>query len=279
MITTRYNHSLANQMFQYAFARILAERFGYRLKAEPLALFPETQRDITGNEFFGPKVCWYGNWPIDDDLQAIHPNELRDVPHAKLSLCGAFQRFEFFREDQDRIRRDWFRVNAIHALRPSSDFVVSMISAADADEGRPFGLPTDGMHNAQAANTTLNADSSLSNEEIRRLARSVPHDRLYILCDAAAEVDLKAEFKDLSPIVVSGGDNQDFLFLLPFQKIALSQNALHWWAAFLGSAREIFFPNCDRGYWSHPDPPVLAHEPAHHGIDLRADDPRFIYDW
>ena len=118
----------------------------------------------------------------------------------------------------------------------------------------------------------------LNEAEIRRLVRTVGHERLYLLTDAPGH-PLVAAVRDLGAEVVSLGGMADFRFIHSFQKVAICQSTFHWWAAFLGAAREVYFPPCDRGVWSHPEPALLAHEPGHHGIDVRVDEARYIYDW
>lgn len=264
-------------MFQYAFARILAERFGYSLRVEPLMLFPATHQHVSGETVFGPRINWYGNWPFDDDSRSVHRGELNEPPASKLNLCGSFQRFELFAEHRDRICGEWFRTDAVQQPRPSSDFLICLRPTSDPREGA---CPaSDEERPIDPEDELLLADSILTNDEIRRLARSVPHDRLFISIGGNFEETRKTELADLRPIFVSEEGIRDFLLVLSFQKIAISQNASHWWAAFLSSAREIYFPPLSRGFWSHPRPPDLAHQPNYHGIDLRVDEDRFIYDW
>ena len=108
--------------------------------------------------------------------------------------------------------------------------------------------------------------------------RTVPHERLHIVTDAPGH-PLVAAVQDLGAEVFHEGPMADFRCIQAFQKIAICQSTFHWWAAFLGAAREIYYPRDDRGPWSHPVPAHLAHEPGHYGIDLRVDEARYIYDW
>ena len=118
----------------------------------------------------------------------------------------------------------------------------------------------------------------MSEEEIRRLVRTVGHERLYFVTDRP-EHPLFTRLRDLPGEVVSGSVMEDFRFIQSFQKIAIGQSAFQWWAAFLSEAREIYFPKMNRGLWSHPEPATLAWEPGHYGTDLRVDEERYIYDW
>jgi len=275
MITLSYTQSLPNRMFQYAFGRILAERFGYRLKAHPLSLFPGSRQCVSGEEVFSPKVHWFGNWPIGEEFRPVTGEELYTPPVARLCLRGAFQRFELFAESRDSIREDWFRIDA-GPLRPSSDFAISLDAPVNPKEGAQ---PLTAHVTDPKAAAGLLRDSFLTAEEVRRLAKSVPHKNLFIVVGCLVPAWVKTDLEDLRPTFVSAGEYGNFLFLLRFQKLGIGQSAAHWWAAFLSQAREIYFPPCDRGCWLHPAPPLLAHEPAYHGIDLRVDEPRFVYSW
>lgn len=278
MIAVRYAHGLATRMFQYAFARVLAERFSYQLDAAPLALFPRTRSNVPGKIVYGPTISWYQNWPVDEDLRMIRREDLYTAPGARLSLCGAFQRFDLLKEYQNVIRDDWYRIDDVMQKRPCSELVISLNTCIDLHGGMPYEMRNH-KYIEESEHARLLADSVMTPEEIRYLAHVIDHRKLYIVTGGCSRELLAKELRGLNPVFVSGGVLHDFLFILSFQKIAISQSALHWWAAFLSDAREIFFPKYDRGYWSVPSPPAFVHEPAHYGIDLRVEDPRYVYDW
>ncbi|MDQ3624973.1 MAG: hypothetical protein M3463_21250 [Verrucomicrobiota bacterium] len=118
----------------------------------------------------------------------------------------------------------------------------------------------------------------LTDDEVRALVRRVAHKRLYFLTDAPRHPQIE-RLRDLRAEIVAWEGFHSFLFLRSFRKVAFSQNTTRWWAAFLGEAREIYFPPCDRGLWSHPQRAAQAHDPWHHGIDLRVNEDRYIFDW
>jgi hypothetical protein len=168
-------------------------------------------------------------------------------------LNGVFQRFEFIADNREAIRESWLRLDAPLPYRVSGDFAICLCF------NEPEGL--------------------LRENDVRHLAALVSHQRFFLLTDQPSNPMLEA-LRDLGAEIVCGDEMERFRFIHSCQKVAISQSALHWWGAFLGAAREIYFPPIDRGPWSHPEPAKFAYEPEHYGIDLRVtDEKRWIYDW
>ena len=125
----------------------------------------------------------------------------------------------------------------------------------------------------------MRAVSRLTEGEIRRLVAKVEHTELHWLVDDP-EDPMLGRIRDLGGVVHCLGGMEDFRLIHSFQKVAIGQSAFQWWAAFLGAAREIYFPPINRGIWSHPEPADLVTDPWWWGIDLRVpDDERYIYGW
>ncbi len=170
MIVLHRRDRLGNCLFQYCFARVLAERFGYGLQATPFPGFPGTFAVVEGEEIFGPVVVWMGQWPIEAYAgRAVHEQELFTSPGARLTLNGWFQRYELIAEAHDQIRADWLKLEHPVSPRASSDLVICM-RLGDYVQGVESG------ETASAADTFSN--STLREEEVRRLARVVSHRRL-----------------------------------------------------------------------------------------------------
>ena len=132
---------------------------------------------------------------------------------------------------------------------------------------------------ANAEERKLQKASRLTEDEIRRLVKTVSHTSLHFLVDDPNDPMLE-RLKDLRATVHCIGGMEDFRLIHSFQKVAIGQSSFQWWAAFLGRAREIYFPPTDRGIWSHPEPADLITDPWWWGIDLRVPgDGRYIYEW
>lgn len=271
MIYLRRRDRLSNWFCDFCFARGLAQRFGYRLATPPMPGFSATSKIIQGEDVYGPVVCWQGNWPFDGHSgRRLVREELFRAPGQRIRLDGLFQRFELIADVREEIRGDWLRLDGAMPTRAAGDFLICLRLGDGDGKSKKMANGIKGMDQA---------DADLNEAEIRRLVRTVRHERLYLLTGALGD-PLVAAVRDLGAEVVYLGGMAAFRFIHSFQKVAIGQSAFQWWAAFLGAAREIYFPKIDLGAWSHPEPAVLAHDPAHWGIDLRVmDEPRYIYDW
>lgn len=257
-------------LFHYCFGRVLAARWGYSWSIGSLPWMSRTQRWHDGKNVFSPVWVWDGQWPIDAySGRAIAAGELRDQPGARVTLSGSFQRFELIKDFRETIRNDWLFRDDVPGQRPSGDFVICL------HRGDVMGVvPSE----RKMPSEELIDESGLTDGEVRHLANTVSHDRLYMAVSNANDPQLE-RLRDLNAEVILFQGLRGFLEVRSFQKIAFGQSAVQWWAAFLSDSREIYFPPCDRGVWSHPQVAAQSSDPWHHGIDLRVDDDRYIYDW
>ena len=248
---------MTESLSAYCFGRVLAARFGYEFA------FPQLRNLVRdwkagGTQFIGTEVAWCGQWPIEvSSGRKLCGEELRTDPQARLRLAGGFHRFELFEGERERIRGEWLVPAHDVPKRTEGELAVAL---ATPNAGEPLG-------------------NCLSEDEVRRLARTVPHSDLVLISDRE-DHPLFAALADLSPTILLCAGWSQLMLLRSFQKIAISQDATQWWGAFLSDAAEIYFPPLDRGPWSHPEPAHLAHDPWWHGIDLNVpDEPRYIHDW
>lgn len=214
-----------------------------------------------GSEYIGDELIWSGQWPMNLRTgRKLCREELYQPPQARLLLYGGFHRYDLLADDLDQIRDDWLAPKWSLPLRSTKSLGVALSSEGSEGAGWPPG-------------------DCITELEIRRLHSLVRPVELVLIADNP-EHHLIDRLADLSPqIQICSGWTQ-FITLRTFQKIAISQNAGHWWSAFLGSASEIYFPRLDRGPWSHPEPASVADVFSWHGIDLRVPtDQRYIYDW
>lgn len=271
MIAVHRFGNLGDALGQYCFGRLLARNFNYALRAIPLPGFPETFLDIDGEEILAPDLHIEGQWPRDAySGRNLERGELTCAPRSKLTVRGGFQRVEFYRELENEIREKWLKLSTPPSPRGVGDFAICLRSTMN---GKP--QVAESEKHAKRFETA----SLLNEQEVRRLAATVSYSRLYLVTNLP-EHPLVRALRDLGGEVVVEGEMKEFLFLRSFQKVAISQDSLSWWASFLGHAREIYFPKCDRGIWSHPEPSHLSYQPWWHGIDLRGkNDPRYVYDW
>ena len=99
MVEVIYNGNLGNNLFQYCFARILAETMGYKLIAPPIPGFARKYDLVEGHNYANESVLTLrGQKP---DL-AFLKNGCDGKYH--LLLTGYFQRYEYYRPHAKRIR-------------------------------------------------------------------------------------------------------------------------------------------------------------------------------
>ena len=259
MVHIRHFGGLGNMLGQYCFGRSLAERFGYMMPAAPITGLPQTLRGIKGEMFIAPNLEIGGQWPQDaSTCRNLDPGELEIPPASVVTVNGWFQRFELYRDIRDRIQNDWLAVPVAPPPRAAGDFAICLRTRVS---------------------DMFEAECTTTEDEVRRLSRILAGGRLFLIADDC-EHPLIHALRDLNGEMLVADLFEQFLLVRSFQKVAFCQDALFWWATFLGCAREIYFPKCDRGIWSHAEPAPLGQAPWWHGIDLRvSDEERYIYDW
>lgn len=274
MVEVRYRGSFAENMFQYCFGRLLAERWGHELDAFPLPHFPATGESVPGRRFLSPFRSWGGMAAEERQLSVLMRGENLTRPvHGRLVLFGWFQRWEYYRGHEDSLRR-WLATAPPEAPADEDDFAICIHTHRPASWDEP------GIHSGHAPKWRRSVPAQ---EDIARLLDKVPHRRLTILTDAphCAEVE---ELRSRNPRIMAAGSFAAWNWLRTCRRMAVVIcHPLDWWAAFLSEAPEIYAldPWSTRGQspclgpygcgWSGGRP--LARP------DLSIPDPRYIYDW
>lgn len=245
MVTVSYNHGcrLGNHLFQYAAARLLAERLGLAMKAAPLGGFPETCRAITGRIISGNPLVLEGADPIP-----AWP-DINGLRNKALDVHMGFVNSKYFVNDRARIK-EWLSPPQPIEVDPN-DLLVS-VRLGDFIK---HGLVLDPSY----------YDFVLSRTTWRHL---------YLMTDDPGHEYLRV-FDKYAPGVVSGHGAEHFLKALAFHRIVLSNSTFAWWFALMSSAFEICMPmpNGRRcGSWSIGQ--------LSGGVDLRLDLPEvtIVYD-
>ena len=196
MVRVHRLERLGNLLSQYCFARVLASRFSYTLDSCPIAGFSGSRKQIDGEDVLGPEVMWTGHWPADAySGRKLGQAELLQPPGAKVMLSGFFQRFEYIADIREEVREDWLRMDDPLPVRPSGDFAICLRLGGGDDRA---GEMEDGKGEVQRE------DGALHEAEVRRLARMVPHERLYIVTDEPGHPMIES-LKDLHPIIQTEG--------------------------------------------------------------------------
>lgn len=240
MVEVHYIGRLGNNLFQYCFGRILAERLGYKLCAKPILHFPGTYARIEGAS------CSHPEEHLSDQMIDLN-TVLDDKTDRKIVLSGFFQRFEYYKDYQEQIRNVWLNTGAEEEKVGRDDLVVCV---------------------RRTDYTVIGWDLPFSyyQEAIERM----DFERLYICADDKKDPWLK-HFEKYRPILSDRNAMDDFNFISSFDKIICANSTFHWWATFLSNASQIIMPIPARGCWSPCEIYPIVH------IDLRIDLPNYQY--
>jgi hypothetical protein len=222
MIKVQYAGRLGNNMFQYCFGRILAEKLEYELIANPIMGFDETNQKVNGKrvEGYPPKLGFH---EVDiDNLLSLDPPQ-------PIFLDGFYQRYEYYKGHKEKIKK-WLQIDNHDVGQTDEDIIIHLrlgddITSFDADN--PYIIPFSFYEKA---------------------LESTSYNKLY-MCSEPETINSKyiKQFDKYDPIILNGDTLSDFRSLKSFKKIIISQSTFSWWAAFLSDATEIFFPLPNEG--------------------------------
>jgi len=242
MIEVVYDGNLGNNLFQYCFGRLLAERLGYRLIAEPILGFSRTNDVVDGFAYDnGRTLILRGQKP---DLGFLYENN----PQYRILLTGYFQRTEYYQAHRGRIKQ-WLAMDhgADDICVKPSDIVVGVRRGRDYIPRH--GLPLSYYESALA---------------------SIGYERIFICTDSPSDPLVKYLKKSYDAIVRPPGALDNLAFIIRFKKIIISNSTFLWWGAFLSDADRIVFPRPNNGFWS-------ANEVLSKNIALEVDSPEYVY--
>jgi len=223
---------LGNQMFAYAFGRLLAEHLGYALDASPVRGFPMTCRIPRGTVVAEPQV-----W-VRDGTESLEAIAARCAGRCA-RLRGYFERACHYLPHIERLR-EWFAP----AARPhASAQTILHIRATDFIR---FGkmLPRDYY---------LQALEALGN----------PGD--IGICTDDPRHELVQYFRARGAVIHHQHDLGDFALMMGARNLVLSLSTFAWWAAFLSEAN-VVQPAPAAGWRSALDPAHNLTNPAWIGI-------------
>ena len=243
MIEVHYRKGrLGNRLFRYAIGRILAEEMGYRLslvdnffgRIVPHRAFSNTHDMVEGKVYHAP---------VEEYKQEIYPNKLpkslreiiTDSTPRKLQLHGWYQRTEYYEPYIDRIKV-WFELPKIDV---SPDDIILHIRRGDY----------------------LGANIAIKLKYYTDILDKALYRRVYIIGEGL-DLSVYKTFKRYDPIYPRGSEIEDFNLMKNFNKIVMSNSTFAWWAAYLSSAQEVYYPVTPKGFFS----PLYSKET---GQDLR----------
>ena len=223
MVNAIIGGNLGNNMFQYAFSRLLAEHMGYRLQLQPdnmkklLQLFPNTAEPVDGRTVYDPYFL-FGEMSMLTN-RSITLGEIASLYQGYLvETNGCFERSYFYVNEREKLRH-WFDFKR----REPVDFPVVNIRGGDL---RKDAL-ADGFDYYKKAISSLKPGAIIVTDDpswsfVRALGLPVYHD---------------------SPL-------NDFLLVSAAPELVIGRSTFSWWAAFLGRAKRVIQPEPIQGWRS-----------------------------
>lgn len=248
MIKVTYSGRLGNNMFQYALGRIIAEEIGAKLIADPLP-FPKTYDNVDG-------YCCNHNPEVFKDHILDLDKIINNHTQRKIELQGWFQCSKYYLPFMDKIKK-WYD------LPPHTTPKLENVNDSDALIYIRLGDYFSKIH------------WSLSYQFYEKAIELASPRQIYIVTEDPNHPFIE-KFKRYKPILLSNSSVSDMMLGKLFNKIVISCSTFSWWAAILSNAQEIYFPLGEKGFWSRSHR-FSGDTPDGYKMDLRVDDPRFIY--
>ncbi len=274
MVEVRYRGSFGDNLFQYCFGRLLAERWGHQLKALPLPHFPVTAESVDGRKYLSPFLSWSGMAVEERQLgMLLRDREMAAPVRGRLILYGWFQRWEYYRGHKSSLRR-WLQTAPPAEPAEPGDLAICLRTR------RPEAWNEAGIHSGRAPQWKKPAPSL---ESIRRLVESTSHERLVLLTDSAMG-ESTAALKDLKPVLRNIDSFHSWNWLRSCRRMAITVcHPADWWAAMLSDAEEIYamdpWPANSRINCKGPFGCGWAGGRPLGRPELRVMEPRWKYDW
>lgn len=214
MVTTMYHGRTGNNMFQYVFARLIAEHNDLEMVTQwPHQDFCKTTPHAPGRIVEKP-VEELRDLYHDEHGQEYFAMNLR---HKRIVCNGFFQHPKYYDGNREKILT-YFKLQEQ--------------------------LPVDGI--VMHVRLTDYADKGLRSvispfwylRILQQLKINIKKKRLYIVTDEPGNQYFK-HFLQYAPTVVSNGPASDFHFIRRFNTIICSNSSFCWWAAFLSNAEKI----------------------------------------
>ncbi len=214
---------LGNRLFQYCWAREIAEKKGFYFKTIPIPGFPETYNDISGVKFFNNELITPEATQIFD-MGKIY-NHL-----GKIVVSGYSQRYEYYSHNKKNIKK-WLKIEDENLYEiPNQDDIVVNVRLGDY----------------------VDLGWDLSIEYYEEMLKNEKYKTAYIICDEPENPKLN-KLVSMGCIVKDNGNYgdkkyiADFVFAKNAKKLIIANSTFSWWAAFLGDAK-VYYP-CIKFPW------------------------------
>lgn len=253
LVTTEYPGRLGNVLFQYCLGRILASKLHCNLQAQEILGFKNA---------VSVRNTWWPTITHRTEVlngQAVHFDRImKNKKDRRILLKGHFQRYEYYKEYKEAIRKDWLYLPDSGAFA-EEDITIHIRSGDLWAKNRPD-PPNDGQRPPPFS-------------YYEKILTSRPWGKVHVVTENKDDPMALKLANRFSGTLHHGSVIEDFQFLKSSPNMILSVSTFAWWAGWLSNAKRIYFPMC--GFW-HPQ--FYAEDPTNLGINLIVDDEdRYIY--
>lgn len=227
MISIKAIGRRGNNLFQYAFGRILAEKLGYAME------IAESPYQLEVKEFKNAALLNGRRIPelvtVGDEYTLDQLVDLATTKDSGILLNGFWQKQHYYWDRRSEIK-EWFRIESSHRYSLTPDDWVIHIRHEDYLESKLQLSP-------RYYDRCLEYRKDLS--------------RVFVVGkDLSKEVRDDYRRRHGAIVVDTGSDLADFTLLRDANNIVVANSSFSWWAAFLSQAERVFAPLPTHGYWS-----------------------------
>jgi uncharacterized protein YbgA (DUF1722 family) len=223
MVLTDLIGGTGNNLFQYAIARIIADRKDYNLyvnNLHHLQQYFQSATNIENRKNISDRVLDLGYNSIPQNIQHIDLDRV-EQHQGMIHLKGFFQKYVFYENHVDLLKEIFYYDDA-HIFKPLADDIVIHIRLGDYKAMNWFIHPNIYVNILEKLNLTYN--------------------RCYIVTDEPSS-NLLDSFKSLKNVILlSNTPLIDFTILKYAKRLIISQSTFSWWAAFIGNSEEVYVP-------------------------------------
>lgn len=222
---TGYNRNLGNKLFTYAFARIIAENLGYKLKApnnslirrkNNVSLFPFG--DVSGVEITKPITHVDDGFSLGKDIYQI----IDECKNRTTVIGGYHLRYELIKNHKENIKK-WYQ--EIISENDGKNDVLIMLRDSNVDP--TFKLP---------------------DEYYTNILEKLNFDNLYVSYDHIHKhKSLFSKIDKYNPIFLDLDILELFKFNTSKKTIIGCQGTFSFWVCFLSNSEKIFWPITHEG--------------------------------
>jgi hypothetical protein len=210
---------LGNQMFEYAFGRIIAEELGYKLIHNLNLLQPFNLPSINGKSFNTTEQYIDGlNFYSDNLLNEIIGNK----NDRKITLHGYFQKYCYIKPYKEKIK-NWFHLDK---------------------EDVYFDDTTVGIHLRKGDLTYCNQWMDMDDSYYLNILERENFDKIIITSDTPDYPLIKNIISKYKNVALFNADTLSTLKVFScFKNLILSNGTFSWWMAFLGNPKKVYMKN------------------------------------